>query len=173
MKKLLGKSDIEDALRRLDKLTQEEARMATAEVLKVTQRVDGKVTALIDGTQEAFSRLYSHLLTQIHQMEKNRKQSYNKAWTKRSVCHTSLIYPQLVLKLHHFSVKGLRRDLQRWLSPPDPSTNHNIARKAHYKGTATWFFEGSMFEEWMSSATLLWVHGKRMSLLVSGYFTPY
>ena len=55
MKKLLGKSDIEDALRRLDKLTQEEARMATAEVLKVTQRVDGKVTALIDGTQEAFS----------------------------------------------------------------------------------------------------------------------
>ena len=44
MKRLLGKSDIEDALRKLDKLTQEEARMATAEVLKVTQRVDEKVT---------------------------------------------------------------------------------------------------------------------------------
>jgi hypothetical protein len=49
MKKLLGKNDIEDALKRLDTLTQEEARMAIAEVLKVTQRVDDKVTALTNG----------------------------------------------------------------------------------------------------------------------------
>jgi hypothetical protein len=41
--KLLGKNDIEDALNRLDTLTTEEARMATAENLKVTNRVDGKV----------------------------------------------------------------------------------------------------------------------------------
>jgi hypothetical protein len=49
----LGKSDIEDALKRLDILTQEEARMATAEVLKVTHSVDDKVTVLIDGAQDA------------------------------------------------------------------------------------------------------------------------
>jgi hypothetical protein len=41
--KLLGKNDIEDALKRLDTLTTEEARMATVENLKVTNRVDGKV----------------------------------------------------------------------------------------------------------------------------------
>ena len=33
-KKLMGRSDIEDALRRLDKLTQEEGRMATAQGLR-------------------------------------------------------------------------------------------------------------------------------------------
>jgi 3-dehydroquinate synthetase len=49
VKKLLGKNDIEDALKRLDTLTQEEARMAIAEVLKVAQRVDDKVTTLING----------------------------------------------------------------------------------------------------------------------------
>ena len=43
MKKLLGKNDIEDALKRLDTLTMEEARMAIAENLKVTNRVDDKV----------------------------------------------------------------------------------------------------------------------------------
>ena len=53
MKKLLGKNEIEDALKRLDTLTQEEARMVTVEVLKVTHRVDDKVTVLIDGTQDA------------------------------------------------------------------------------------------------------------------------
>ena len=43
MKKLLGKNDIEDALKKPDTLTMEEARMAIAETLKVTNRVDDKV----------------------------------------------------------------------------------------------------------------------------------
>ena len=44
LKRLVGKNDMKDMLRRLDLLTQEEARMATAEVLKFTK-------VLIDGTQ--------------------------------------------------------------------------------------------------------------------------
>ncbi|KAH9999583.1 hypothetical protein BJV74DRAFT_986494 [Russula compacta] len=48
LKKLVGKNDIEDALKRLDTLTQEEARMAMAEILKVTHRVDDNVKVLID-----------------------------------------------------------------------------------------------------------------------------
>ena len=39
MKKLIGRTDVDDALKRLDKLTDEEARMATAQVLRVTQIV--------------------------------------------------------------------------------------------------------------------------------------
>jgi methyl-accepting chemotaxis protein len=48
LKKLLGKNDIEDALKKLDTLTTEEARMATAETLKVTNRVDNKVDKVDD-----------------------------------------------------------------------------------------------------------------------------
>ncbi len=43
LKKLVGRTDIEDALQRLDKLTQEEARMAIAEGLKATHGIDNKV----------------------------------------------------------------------------------------------------------------------------------
>ena len=54
MKKLIGKKEMEDALKRLDKLTQDEARMAAAEILKLTHVVDNKVTSLqaslINGT---------------------------------------------------------------------------------------------------------------------------
>ena len=39
---------MEDALRRLDKLTQEEARMAAAETLKATQTVDERVRVVND-----------------------------------------------------------------------------------------------------------------------------
>jgi hypothetical protein len=72
VKKLIGRTDMEDALERLDKLTLEEARMATAEVLTamhvvydsvrgVDKRVVGvdervkavgeKVAVVIDGAQ--------------------------------------------------------------------------------------------------------------------------
>jgi hypothetical protein len=43
LKKLSGRTDVENALRRLEKLTQEEARMATAESLKVTYSIDNKL----------------------------------------------------------------------------------------------------------------------------------
>jgi hypothetical protein len=81
MKKLLGKNNMEDALKRLDTLTMEESRMATAETLKVTNRVDNKVdkvddkvdkvddtvnrvddkvTVLIDGEKMSFFWLFKH-----------------------------------------------------------------------------------------------------------------
>jgi hypothetical protein len=44
----LGRTDIEDALTRLDKLTHDEALMATAQVLKLAHTIDDKVTN-IDG----------------------------------------------------------------------------------------------------------------------------
>jgi hypothetical protein len=49
LKKLVGK-EIEDALNRLDKLTQEEALMAAAEILRLTHIVDNKVTTVVNGT---------------------------------------------------------------------------------------------------------------------------
>ena len=54
---------MEDALKTLDKLTQEEARMATAEVLRATHAinervvsVDDKVAEVINGAQIIFSQ---------------------------------------------------------------------------------------------------------------------
>ncbi len=54
VKKLLGRNDIEDGLKRLDTLTMEEARMAIAETLNVTHKVDDKVTVLIEGGRDTF-----------------------------------------------------------------------------------------------------------------------
>ena len=42
-KKLVGRKDIEDALKRLDKLTQEEALMAAAQNLRLTHSVEDRV----------------------------------------------------------------------------------------------------------------------------------
>ena len=42
----MGKKEIEDALMRLDRLTQEEALMAAAQILSLTRAIDSKVTGV-------------------------------------------------------------------------------------------------------------------------------
>jgi selenophosphate synthetase-related protein len=56
LKKLVGKTEMEDALKKLDKLTQEEARMAIAENLKITHAVDDRVKAVVDKVVEVDTR---------------------------------------------------------------------------------------------------------------------
>ena len=51
-KKLVGRKDIEDALQRLDQLTQEEARMAAAEALAITRDIGDDVKGVIKGELE-------------------------------------------------------------------------------------------------------------------------
>ena len=50
-RKLAGMADLEDALKRLDRLTQEEARMANAEVLRIAQSI-GDGVKVVDGKVE-------------------------------------------------------------------------------------------------------------------------
>jgi hypothetical protein len=61
VKKLVGRTDLEDGLGRLDRLTQEEARMAAAQGLKATSGVDNRVKGVddklhvvIDGAKTVF-----------------------------------------------------------------------------------------------------------------------
>ncbi|KAH9956629.1 ankyrin repeat-containing domain protein [Russula dissimulans] len=103
-KRLVGRTDVEDALERLDKLTQEETRTIVAKSFEMTH-----------GIKDAAETL-------------KRTQS--------------------------------RERLQSWLSPPDPSINHNVACASHHDTTGMWFVHGSLVNEWKSNGSFLWVHGK-------------
>ena len=47
-KKLIGRTDVEDALKKLEKLLNDEALMTTVQVLHIVDNVDNKVTGLDD-----------------------------------------------------------------------------------------------------------------------------
>ncbi|CAG9954319.1 unnamed protein product, partial [Clonostachys rosea f. rosea IK726] len=50
--------------------------------------------------------------------------------------------------------------IERWLRPPDPSTNANHARKLRHGGTGAWLLEHPVFQDWYSgSRRHLWLHG--------------
>ena len=132
MKKLMGRTEMEDALKKLDKLTQEEALMAAAQNLKITHGVDERVKGVADT---------------VVAIERRSSPSLISADYKSS--------PVL-------SENQLRESVHKWLSPPDPSTNYNIACGTHHKKEASWFFQGSIFQDWKSTGSLLWIHGKRL-----------
>ncbi|KAK1983358.1 hypothetical protein LZ30DRAFT_748709 [Colletotrichum cereale] len=50
--------------------------------------------------------------------------------------------------------------IREWLSPPDTSTNSNIARESRHKGTGLWFLKSAAFKEWERGFRKhLWLHG--------------
>ncbi|KAM5526673.1 hypothetical protein FOXYSP1_20914 [Fusarium oxysporum f. sp. phaseoli] len=50
--------------------------------------------------------------------------------------------------------------IERWLSPPDYSTNANLARKRRHPGTGTWLLNSPAFQEWkLGSRRHLWFYG--------------
>ncbi|RYC80815.1 hypothetical protein BFJ63_vAg16300 [Fusarium oxysporum f. sp. narcissi] len=50
--------------------------------------------------------------------------------------------------------------IERWLSPPDCSTNANLARKRRHPGTGAWLLNSPVFQEWeLGIRQHLWLYG--------------
>ena len=84
----MGKNEIEDALKRLDTLTQDEARMAIAEVLRVSHSVDDNVRVVLDnvrvvldGAQRLFSCYSNGPEREYYQMGEMQKTLCNRQHT--------------------------------------------------------------------------------------------
>ena len=217
LKKLTGNTEIEDALQELDRLTQEEARMASAELLKIAHSIDGNVMGVDDRVKGVDERVQevggdvqdvgkkvedvdsrmqgiggdvkdmSNKVQDVHEemqgIHDKMQNVHDKVQGIDDNVHdvgnkvqvvdikidqaNRLSSPNFPLRSGHpdtFTGNQLRDSLLRWLSPPDPSINHNIACKAHHHGSAQWFFRGSIFNQWKSTGSFLWLHGKRAFL---------
>jgi hypothetical protein len=74
------------------------------------------------------------------------------------------------VSLTSLPVNKLRKDLRKWIAPPDPTINLRTASGAHHVGTASWCTKGSTVATWKKSGSLLWIHGKRKyPIIVSGF----
>jgi hypothetical protein len=53
-----------------------------------------------------------------------------------------------------------QREIIKWLSAPDPSTNYNKALEQRYEGSGLWFLESDAFAKWKTRRnSFLWLHG--------------
>ncbi|KAI9451144.1 hypothetical protein BJY52DRAFT_129302 [Lactarius psammicola] len=143
---LVGRKDMEDVLKRLDKLTQEEARMAAAQILRLTHSVEDKVKVVDEKV--------TGVRNQMKDMDNKMDIVLNDGIDAKAVLH------QTSNNVDDVKWNQLRDSLRRWVTPPDPSINHNIACDIHHGGTAEWFYQGKTFAEWKSTGSLLWIYGK-------------
>ncbi|KAF8259845.1 hypothetical protein EI94DRAFT_959507 [Lactarius quietus] len=131
-KKLLGDSEIETILKRLDRLTQEEARMTVAQTLAIVHGLLDNMKVVMDGGEASTSTIRRTLVTMQEVANEINKMKRNQ----------------------------LQKDSRSWISPPDPSKNHIIARGIHSGESAVWFTQGLTFKNWDLTGGLLWIHGK-------------
>ncbi|KAH8691230.1 ankyrin repeat-containing domain protein [Talaromyces proteolyticus] len=52
------------------------------------------------------------------------------------------------------------RQMLQWLCSVDPSTNHEAAQSKREPGSGMWFLEGSEFNAWKVSGSVLWLNGE-------------
>jgi Cdc6-like AAA superfamily ATPase len=53
-----------------------------------------------------------------------------------------------------------REEIHRWLSAPDPSSNHTRACYSRLAATGAWFLRSEAFTRWRNQSSLIWLHGK-------------
>ncbi|KAF8493659.1 hypothetical protein F5888DRAFT_1850287, partial [Russula emetica] len=160
-KRLIGKTDLEDALKNLDKLTQEEARMIIAENLRATHAVDERVRGVTEqvlAVDDRVAGVDDRLANVDDRLANVDDRLANVDDRLANVDDRVANVNGKVAEVIHEN--QLRESVHKWLSPPDPSTNHNIACGTHHKKAAKWFFEGNIYQEWKSKGSLLWIHGK-------------
>jgi len=173
LKRIVGKTDVPDALPRLDMLTKEENLMAVARNLEITHRVDVNVTATQELTRSIHDDVKVTKLGVQHSLDifihivANLCLSYDKTAMdeqQRSSLPNTLIPIVVAKKIR--TGDCLREKFRTWLSPPDPSVNHNTACDTQHEGTGMWFIQGNKFNEWRKTSSLLWVRGNRTFLLL-------
>ncbi|KAH7205287.1 hypothetical protein BKA60DRAFT_685024 [Fusarium oxysporum] len=96
-----------------------------------------------------------NLLYQIHPNKVEAEKSISEALS--SIESTGNVTKHVVMSMasdHRFA------KIERWLSPPDYSTNANSARKRRHPGTGAWLLNSPAFQEWkLGSRQHLWLYG--------------
>jgi hypothetical protein len=63
-------------------------------------------------------------------------------------------------QLDDIRIADQRKGILQWLKGPDPSTNHNSARKKHEQGTGDWLLRSDQFDRWRNGDRhIMWLCG--------------
>lgn len=154
--KLVGRNEVENALQRLHKLTL--GKSTLEEVRKA------EVGPIIPDGNDCLGWLVVDGLLTLLSLDYKEPNVTDPGMSSDLRDQTRPLAASLVAKkgLNSLRWDQIKEDIVRWLSPPDPSTNHNVACRTRHKGTAEWFLRGNTFEEWKSMGSLFWIHGMGM-----------
>lgn len=160
-KGVVGQTELEDGLQKLDQLTSEGVRLASAEDRRfVKEKARGYTGPVknVDGKARDVEGLAGETLVVVDKRLPRTLDGGKDAGALTEKTH--LTVQKMAHDIDHVNRAQLLASIRKWQSPPDPSTNYHIARDRQCEGTAEWFLLGSRFQEWVATGSLLWIHGK-------------
>ncbi|KAH9173160.1 hypothetical protein EDB89DRAFT_2095303, partial [Lactarius sanguifluus] len=171
LKRAVGITKLDDGLKKLDKMTNDEARMANAELLRIAHNIDERVEGVDKKVQGIGTQVkdvdenVQGVKNDVRDVDENVKMVKEQMQNaiddgKEAATEAKMVMRQIAYDVDDAKRMQLRANLRGWQSPSDTSTNHNIARNLQHEGTAEWFCISNIFEEWIITGSLLWVHGK-------------
>ncbi len=67
---------------------------------------------------------------------------------------------EISLEVTNLRLDSKHKEIRRWLSAPDPSSNYNRALKHRHARSGDWFLKSDAYMDWLlESSSLLWLYG--------------
>src|SRR5258707_5945221 len=182
---------MEAMVKRLDQLTQDEARLAVAQILNIVHGLLRNTKIIMEGEQSSlcFSPAWcsgtflvdgnasvDYLKDALGMFLSQQSSESISDWASETMHQIASnltkskresFFDVAIAEWDHRDCPAgdnLQQDIIEWLSPPDYSNNHHSTCELRHPGSAEWFIQGNTFSEWKSSdvpVSLLWVRGKR------------
>ena len=132
-RKLAGMADLEDAVKKLDRLTQEEARMANAEVLRITQSIRDGVK-IVDGKVEEVGEKVKDVGDQVEGVGDKVEDVGNKVEDVGDKVEGVGDQVQCIDDKVQVVIDGTRATFSQWQNPANACTFRRYTSKRSGKG---------------------------------------
>ncbi|KAJ7026251.1 hypothetical protein C8F04DRAFT_1297876 [Mycena alexandri] len=144
---LIGKTEIRDALEKLDNLIRAEQSMGIASTMLFSQTILDRVHDLV-----LVAEVSTDTLAQL-------QNDLQKAIQSTEGCGGAAQQPSNFYDLPEGS--NSTTIVRAWLNAPDPRINHNSARFLHDGNTGNWLLRSFEYKSWKTtSSSFFWLYGK-------------
>ncbi|KAJ7926134.1 ankyrin repeat-containing domain protein [Mycena leptocephala] len=159
---LIGRIDVQDALKKLNDLIGAEQSMGVASAIVFSQEILDHLHGLVLADKDAVIVL-AQLENDLQKAMQSMKDENERVMQQLSDLQISTTdgNERIMKDLKELNTRYLDSSVYSWLKAPDARTNHNTARSLHDGDTGSWLVRSFEYKSWKSmSSSLLWINGK-------------
>ncbi|KAJ6549563.1 ankyrin repeat-containing domain protein [Mycena vulgaris] len=162
LRTLIGRTDVQDALKKLNDLIGAEQSMGAAHAMAFSQKILDHVHGLVLADKDAATVLaqLKNDLQKAMQSTKDENEHVMQQLSDLKISTTDAS-ERITKDLADLNRRHLDHSVRLWLKAPDARMNHNTARSLHDGDTGSWLVRSFEYKSWKStSSSLLWINGK-------------
>ncbi|KAJ7826554.1 ankyrin repeat-containing domain protein [Mycena olivaceomarginata] len=162
LRTLIGRTDVQDALKKLNDLIGVEQSMGVASAMTLSRNILDHLHGLVLADKDA-AKILDQLANDLHKAMQSTKDASERVMQQLTDLNISTTdaNERIMKDLRDLSRRHLDDSVRSWLKAPDARANHNTARSLHDGNTGNWLVRSFEYKSWKStSSSLFWINGK-------------